>query len=71
MAFEKVNSTQASNERQLYAVDLARWSRDHTGLKELRDLREVQTLSTVLAKISMRSRGVISLSSRWTTGFFL
>jgi len=38
--------------KDLNKVDVQRWARDSTGLKEMRDLREVQSLIMVLARIN-------------------
>ena len=49
--FERLNSTAATNEKQLYGMDVHKWARDHSGLKELRDLRECQTLALIIQKL--------------------
>ena len=38
--------------KDLLKVDVARWAREHSGLAEKRDLREVQTLMAVLHQIN-------------------
>jgi hypothetical protein len=41
-----------STTRDLLKVDVQRWAREHTGLTERRDQREIQTLMMVMAKVS-------------------
>lgn len=47
-----MNCDPPRSSKDLHKVDLLRWSRESTGLKELRDLREVQTLMVVLHRLS-------------------
>ena len=48
---DRMSLGQPRNEKELYRVDHERWSRDYSGLKELRDMREVQTLSAILKRL--------------------
>ena len=49
--FEKVHSTPAKNERQLYGLDVSKWAKELTTLTEKRNQREVQSLALVLQKM--------------------
>lgn len=40
-----------SSTRDLLKVDVQRWAREHTGLTERRDQREIQTLMLIMAKL--------------------
>ena len=51
-AVERLENASATNERQLYRADLARWARDYAQLKEVRDQREVQTLCAAMQRIT-------------------
>ena len=42
----------ATSSRDLNSVDVQRWARDHSSLKELRDSREVSTLMLILKNIN-------------------
>ena len=45
-----------SNMRELYQMDLGTWS-TQAGLKEVRDIREVQTLSHILCDLGQKKFG--------------
>ena len=48
---EKLHAETARNEKSLYGLDLGRWARELSQLKEIRDIREVQTLALAMGKI--------------------
>jgi hypothetical protein len=48
---EKMNLGAPQNERELYKVDVERWCRDYANLKEVRDQREVATLTAILKRL--------------------
>jgi len=41
-----------STDREMMAVDLVRWSQEASGLKELRDLREIQSLCLIMSRLN-------------------
>ena len=47
-----LNQDPPKSTKDLLKVDVVKWARDSTSLKEVRDLREMQTLMAVLARIS-------------------
>ena len=49
--YDKLEGTAMKNEKMLYRTDVGKWSRDLSGLKEVRDQREVQTLCAAMAKL--------------------
>lgn len=49
---QALNAEPAKSSKDLWRTDVMRWSRDSTGLKEVRDQREIQTLMLILQKLN-------------------
>ena len=47
-----LNDGPPASSRDLCRVDVSRWAKDHSTLKEVRDLREIQTLMLVMQRLN-------------------
>eukprot|EP00972_Heterocapsa_arctica_P095919 14153163-Heterocapsa_arctica.AAC.1 len=54
MVHQKLSHGIVRNTRELRSVSVSQWAAQYSGLTELRDLREIQTLAYVMDLVNMR-----------------